>query len=83
MGMIKQDSGEVVKNDDLEVGYYSQEFETLTLIKVLLKRLQMSQKRRADLPELSWADICYRVTKHFNVWVAYREARKQGWRLRF
>lgn len=37
MGLINQDSGEVQRDDDLKVGYYSQEFENLDFKKTLLQ----------------------------------------------
>lgn len=36
MGKIEPDSGEILKDSDLKVGYYSQEFETLDFSKSLL-----------------------------------------------
>lgn len=36
MGMIEPDSGEIVKNSQLKVGYYSQEFETFDFSKKLI-----------------------------------------------
>lgn len=36
MDMIKPDSGQVIRNDDLSVGYYSQEFETFDFNKSVM-----------------------------------------------
>ncbi|MEK7470657.1 MAG: ABC-F family ATP-binding cassette domain-containing protein [Patescibacteria group bacterium] len=47
MGMIKQDSGEVVKNDDLEVGYYSQEFETFDFNKSVIETFTDESKKES------------------------------------
>ena len=37
LGMLEPDKGEVVRNDDLSVGYYSQEFETFDFEKTVLE----------------------------------------------
>ncbi len=37
MGMVKPDSGEVIKDHDLTVGYYSQEFETFDMSQSVIK----------------------------------------------
>lgn len=36
MGMLKSDSGEMIKDEKLKIGYYSQEFETFDFNKTLL-----------------------------------------------
>ncbi len=37
MGLIKEDSGEIIKNSDLNIGYYSQEFETFDMNKTVIE----------------------------------------------
>lgn len=48
MGMIREDSGEVFKNSDLLVGYYSQEFETFDLEKSVVSTFCEKTKRDED-----------------------------------
>lgn len=45
MDMIKPDSGEVVRNDQLEVGYYSQEFETFDFNKTVIDTFTEETKK--------------------------------------
>lgn len=40
MGNLKQDSGEVYRDDKLDIGYYSQEFEQFDLDKTLIETVQ-------------------------------------------
>lgn len=40
MGMLTQDSGEIIKNDKIKIGYYSQEFETFDMDKNLLETVR-------------------------------------------
>jgi len=40
MGMLVQDSGEIIKDDKLKIGYYSQEFETFDMDKNLLETVK-------------------------------------------
>jgi ATP-binding cassette subfamily F protein 3 len=40
MGMLTQDSGEIIKDDKLKIGYYSQEFETFDMDKNLLETVK-------------------------------------------
>jgi ATPase subunit of ABC transporter with duplicated ATPase domains len=40
MGMVNQDSGEIIKNEKIKVGYYSQEFETFDMSKNLLETVK-------------------------------------------
>lgn len=47
MEMITADSGEMIKDEKLDIGYYSQEFETLDM----KKNLYETMKLFADLPE--------------------------------
>lgn len=47
MGIIQPDSGEVVKDPSLKVGYYSQEFETMDFKKTILE----TARGEGDLPD--------------------------------
>jgi ATP-binding cassette subfamily F protein 3 len=47
MGLLVPDSGEVVRDQKLSIGYYSQEFETFDFQKTLLETI----KDRSQLPE--------------------------------
>lgn len=40
MGMVLPDSGEIIKDDKLKVGYYSQEFETFDFDKTLMETVK-------------------------------------------
>jgi len=40
MGMVLPDSGEIIKDDKLDVGYYSQEFETFDFDKTLMETVK-------------------------------------------
>jgi len=40
MGMINPDSGEIIKNEKIKIGYYSQEFETFDMNKNLLETVK-------------------------------------------
>jgi len=40
MGMLTQDSGEIIKNEKIKIGYYSQEFETFDMDKNLLETVK-------------------------------------------
>lgn len=47
MGLVSADSGEVIKDDRLSIGYYSQEFESLPMDLSLIDYLQ----EKAEIPE--------------------------------
>jgi ATP-binding cassette subfamily F protein 3 len=40
MGMLDEDSGEIIKNEKIKIGYYSQEFETFDMDKNLLETVR-------------------------------------------
>ena len=47
MGLLIPDSGEIIKNSDLKIGYYSQEFETFdmnkTVIEIFAEKIQQTE----------------------------------------
>jgi ATP-binding cassette, subfamily F, member 3 len=48
MGLLTPTSGEVLKDSDLKVGYYSQEFETMDFSKTILETVKSS----GDIPDM-------------------------------
>lgn len=47
LGMLTPDSGEIIRDEKLKIGYYSQEFETFDFNKTLLEQV----KEKCEMPE--------------------------------